>query len=589
MTTKTRDLSRSPLARLILSVTIFQAALAGGCIDVFLDDDSIEYPEARTPEVQAVVEIAKANEWDSDARIRYAHVDTRLAGIYALETNVPKPDGDWWLSGGMNKFAAACLILEKSQRPDREAIARRLLEEGRARGDGLCILALGGWDAIGPQAALDPTTVPKDAIRDPAILATAVEAAVLATAPAFPSNIVDFYPAIAEQGLTSAERAWSTLSLIGSGGSMPGLPYDAVEYSNYRSLAKPRPGKDGHATDRHFDDSLFAGARRSVAVWLRDRCVTGWLTIPAAPQLAVAPAGVLPIEREGFAKLGREGLETWDRSYGWFNAHYEYQGTRVATWDWHAHGWTLRIREEAQSARELAQFKRKLDREYAAEKRQRDYDRALRDAADAEEQRQQWSDFSRQYGQGGGIQGELNRQNSRLIGGAGSSPSTPTPTRTSSPTRSASTTPSPPPPPATAQTPSRFEPPVRENPRPSEPEARWHVGSATVNCTGTQWNAPAGTGSAQMWLSITNGSGGFATKGTHLQMRLGANQKHQIKVVVEGTTQPGLSLGVGGQTFWVEPGQTLIENLAPVYVEAGKEIDCLSVRVTIHYAETVKR
>jgi antitoxin component YwqK of YwqJK toxin-antitoxin module len=85
----------------------------------------------------------------------------------------------------------------------------------------------------------------------------------------------------------------------------------------------------------------------------------------------------------------------------------------------------VRERREDEERRSNKAFERELARERenrlaGMEVRARDREREA-----AEEQRQQWQQFKDQYAPGGGIQGELNRQNERLLGGAGGTTRTP--------------------------------------------------------------------------------------------------------------------------------------------------------------------
>lgn len=350
----------------VVLMSLLFASLLGGC---FLFP-RIEHRDVQSPALREVARLAVVAGSDEFQRVPggYQTFDLRFVDLYQLDDPMNGMSVKDW---GQRAYVAAKWLTDPITpgASDRKPLARGLLEEVARRGHGLSIYELARLDAE------------SDMARKPEILARGIEDAVRAKEPFWPSLVYEYVPLI-EGGASTPQRAWETLGLLAA---FPGQPVPG------------RPDLVGVGPSYSINNKeLNIRSRSSAGFWLADKSRTGWLSIPAQPQLVGNPA---PGEDTRFSA-----------SRSWLDS---------------ARAWQSKEKEHETRRRELAREMRELDREYAAEQRQREQEQAIRAAADAEEQRQQWQAFKDQYAPGGGIQGELNRQNERLLGGAGGTTRTP--------------------------------------------------------------------------------------------------------------------------------------------------------------------
>lgn len=130
------------------------------------------------------------------------------------------------------------------------------------------------------------------------------------------------------------------------------------------------------------------------------------------------------------------------------------------------------------------------------------------------------------------------------------------------------------------RTPTQFTPPDRETGIPPEKPGEWRDKSITVNCTGN-WFQPQGGGDSG-YFSTCDGKGGFSTTPTHVQLRASTSNVADLKIVIDGSATPDVSLAVGDMVVWLSPGE---ETVVPVtvYRRPGKRGDCLSLKLVVFY------
>lgn len=133
------------------------------------------------------------------------------------------------------------------------------------------------------------------------------------------------------------------------------------------------------------------------------------------------------------------------------------------------------------------------------------------------------------------------------------------------------------------RTPSRFTPPDRETGKPPKNPGEWRDKDIEVNCTGN-WFQPKDGGDSG-YFSTCNAAGEFSTTPTHMQLRASSTNDEELKVVIDSSATPDVSLGVGGRIVWLAPGEQTIVPLTP-YRRPNQRGDCLTVNAVVFYYRT---